>query len=252
MRVALSVFFLFLCLQASYAGDNLDKVAKDLIAAQSELQDLAIDLPFSRVNPDWRERVRERYKEGLSTLGQVIAAVQRNQVSDAVKQLERSLAIFREAGLLLPFSETEPTKADEIISRYLKAEDLLSSSLSALTGGPIIKPTTPLWRFDKKVWRALEGYRNVVDASIECQRTSLPNTRNWRLPTMVELARAYPYIRDPRDNTAFGDKAQFWREVWTCNSNASASHHYVVDFQTKETLLAPASSLFVAVCIGEE
>ena len=234
--------------------NRTEAVRSRLKSTLAEFNELAVDLPFGRLYRSWREKVREQYKEGAR---QLTGAIQ--QVSDspkaAMQQVRLAHGAYREIGLLMPFYEVETSKVNEIISRYLIALDSLETvALQLSTGAPVGPAPTPvpigIWRNGQQTWTLIGNAMTLSDAVEGCRELNLPNSSDWHLPTLRELAQSFRAMKDPARNRVFGDRASKLVEVWTVDEKAPNLGYYYVNFQREETGVSAEHVKHAVICVG--
>ncbi len=247
----MKVNFVFAALffSMSVFGTTPRQVKQNLLRAQVQFQELAIDLPFEKVYGTWKERVRENYKTASRNLTEAANEMDRDP-KRAAELIDSSLSLFRQAGLLLPMYEIDKTKIDEILSRFLGAEDSLAQAIRDLTGQTSVPVKSPFLKIGNLGFVTIPGGFTHADASAKCSALQYEGSKDWALPTFKELATYFRQLKDPQQNPLFGAAASQYYEVWTGDRYAPGNDFYYVNFQREKSGTAPASYLFRAICVG--
>lgn len=230
-------------------GASVQQVKQTLLRTQTEFQELAIDIPFDKVYGSWKEKVRENYKTANRTLTEASTEMDRDP-KRAAELIDSALSLYRAVGLLIPFYEIASPKVDEIVSRYLAAQDALSQSIRDLYGEPTTPTKPPYWRVANLAFVALPGTLSHLEADTKCRQLQFQYSTDWSLPTFKELATYFRQMKDPSQNPLFGAEAARYKEVWALDRYLPGDDYYYVDFSREKSGTASSAYRFQTVCVG--
>lgn len=247
-------------------GATVKQVKQVLVSAQVDFQEMAIDLPFDRVYGSWRQKIRDTYKTASRNVTEAISLVDRDG-KRAVELLKTALSSFRTMGLLIPFYEIDKTKLDEVLARYLQAEDALADAIRAIPSvvvnpvpqpqpqpqpQPVPTPVIEYWRTGGLTWLPLSGTYSHSAALAECKKLQARNSKDWALPTFRELATYFREMKQPSANPVFGNQASQFARVWTADRHEPDGAFYYVHFQQEKSGTVAADAALTTVCVGTD
>lgn len=236
---------------------ELSEVYNNLMLVKETFKDLGLYLPLNYVGTSKRSALQDRYASASDRLKAALGKLETEKPEVLREELAKIHYEFRWLGMLLPFYETEEKKQEDIIRRYLEAEDSLARairSLGLLVGGVV---STKEWKRAGKIWvgfgrMPLTRAQEDTCATLNARKIRGANN-DWHIPSFDELSGIMIELKDPAVNTVFGEIARGWKEVWTSTENKTKPGFFdYINFELEKTGASRQTESYQVVCVATD